>query len=309
MFKRAALVVFLGLLAAAAAEQWFEARDLRHVEAAGTFARLGASRVRYQLLGKELAAAPVVFVNGIGGSLEQWDEVQREVAGFAPALAWDRGGAGFSRSAAHDGIGQAEELRALLDALHLARPAVLVGYSSGALVARIFAARYPERVAGLLLLEPRVPQIELRLGWPKATRRFLRPMVRDTLSCFFGVRRLRDAFGDGPRTPLEQRARAVHERFWHWWALDRETFLVADTDRQAMAAGMSERIPLIVLTSESTGEDSWTEAYQALLRGIASSSVRGEVRILPRSAGHEHLLQSPVTRRALVGAIRELSTR
>ncbi len=50
--------------------------------------------------------------------------------------------------------GQSDLLAALLDALKLTDPAILVGFSGGGISALDFAARYPERVAKLLLLSP-----------------------------------------------------------------------------------------------------------------------------------------------------------
>jgi pimeloyl-ACP methyl ester carboxylesterase len=45
------------------------------------------------------------------------------------------------------------DLRTLLDRAHVPGPFVFVGRSSGAEYVRIFAGRYPEQVAGMVLLD------------------------------------------------------------------------------------------------------------------------------------------------------------
>jgi len=59
-----------------------------------------------------------------------------------------------SRYYGPDGKLEAEELKALLDAASLPGPYVVVGHSLGGLNAQVFAAKYPEDVAGIVLLDP-----------------------------------------------------------------------------------------------------------------------------------------------------------
>ena len=68
---------------------------------------------------------------------------------------YDRAGRGWSdpSSVAQDGIAVATDLHNLLDRGHVPGPFVLVGHSSGAQYVRIFAGRYPEQVAGMVLLD------------------------------------------------------------------------------------------------------------------------------------------------------------
>jgi len=52
----------------------------------------------------------------------------------------------------------ATDLHILLDRARISGPFVLVGHSSGALYVRIFAGRYPEQVAGMVLLDGQPPE-------------------------------------------------------------------------------------------------------------------------------------------------------
>ena len=70
----------------------------------------------------------------------------------APTIARVEAGATRLLSA-QDGVAVATDLHILLDRAHVTGPFVLVGHSSGAQYVRIFAGRYPEQVAGMVLLD------------------------------------------------------------------------------------------------------------------------------------------------------------
>jgi pimeloyl-ACP methyl ester carboxylesterase len=81
---------------------------------------------------------------------------------IAPALApsttvcaYDRAGHGRSDtvSAPQDGIALATDLHTLLERADVPGPYVLVGHSSGGPYVRVFAARYPDQIAGMVLLD------------------------------------------------------------------------------------------------------------------------------------------------------------
>ncbi len=67
--------------------------------------------------------------------------------------AYDRAGRGWSDSAPvpQDGMAVTTDLHALLERARVPGPFVMVGHSSGAEYVRIFAGRYPEHVAGMVL--------------------------------------------------------------------------------------------------------------------------------------------------------------
>lgn len=100
---------------------------------------------------------PVVFVHSAGGSTEHWTaQLAHLRAQGRRAIAIDLRGHGRSRPPA-DGdysiAAMAGDVMAAADLLRLDR-AVLVGHSMGGAVVAEAAGRHPERVAGLLLLDP-----------------------------------------------------------------------------------------------------------------------------------------------------------
>ncbi len=112
-------------------------------------------RVHVRVAGREhLGRTPVVVLEHGGVGL--WAAVQDEVAKSAPVIAYDR--AGFGGSAPDGQVPQpgyiAARLHRVLAATQLPPPYVLVGISWGGPLIRMFAARYPTEVAGLVYLDP-----------------------------------------------------------------------------------------------------------------------------------------------------------
>lgn len=119
-----------------------------------TWIEAGAVSLRYAIEGK--AAPRIVLIHEMGGCLESWDAVIAELGPDVGTLAYDVRGAGMSEKPAVPPTIDllADDLDRLLSALSLEGPMIFVGCAVGAAIAIRFAARFPERVAGLLLLAP-----------------------------------------------------------------------------------------------------------------------------------------------------------
>jgi pimeloyl-ACP methyl ester carboxylesterase len=98
---------------------------------------------------------PVVFEAGSGGWSSHWERVIELLAGEVRTIAYDRAGLGWSASptGCRSAAVLAEECLALLDAIHVTEPFVLVGHSYGALIARLIADRVPGRVRGVVFVD------------------------------------------------------------------------------------------------------------------------------------------------------------
>lgn len=59
----------------------------------------------------------------------------------------------------------ADELSVALDDQGVTEPAVVVGHSMGSLIARMFAARYPERTAGIVSVDGSIPRMRFGPGF------------------------------------------------------------------------------------------------------------------------------------------------
>jgi pimeloyl-ACP methyl ester carboxylesterase len=131
------------------------------------------------------AGGPVVVLEaGIAASSLSWSLVQPEVARFTRVLSYDRAGLGWSypSSAPRTCAQSVEELRALLQAAHLPPPYVLVGHSFGGCVVRLYASRYPDEVAGLILVDALHPD-----EWREPTAQQRRMLKGGALFSLFGA--------------------------------------------------------------------------------------------------------------------------
>lgn len=119
----------------------------------------------------------VVFEAGAAASRSSWAAVQPPVSAFATAVAYDRSGLGRS---APDPVGRtldrmADDLNDLLDGLGADRRFVLVGHSAGGPIVRLAASRRPERIAGLVLVDPTDEAADMLFG--RAFRALERVMI------------------------------------------------------------------------------------------------------------------------------------
>jgi pimeloyl-ACP methyl ester carboxylesterase len=98
--------------------------------------------------------SPVVVMEiGLGGPLEEWTMVQRDVATFTRVVSYDRL-ASHRTEKVLTGRQIAVEFHTALANAHVPPPYILVGQSFAGVYNRIFAAMYPDEVAGMVLLDP-----------------------------------------------------------------------------------------------------------------------------------------------------------
>ncbi|MGE0126696.1 MAG: alpha/beta fold hydrolase [Blastocatellales bacterium] len=125
---------------------------------------IGDYRFHYKDWG---AGDPVLVMDaGLCQSLDTWGDVPEKVAAFTRVFTYDRAGLGSSSRILPPGVektasppdmrtsGQmVEELRALLRNAGVPAPYVLVGHSFGGVNVRLFARKYPNEVAGIVLID------------------------------------------------------------------------------------------------------------------------------------------------------------
>src|SRR3954470_19529136 len=101
----------------------------------------------------------VVLMSGLGGFSASWARIAPAVAHTTRVCAYDRVGQGWSEdtSEPQDGAAAARDLHTLLGRAGEDGPFVLVGHSIGGDYAMTYAARYPEQVAGMVLLDATSP--------------------------------------------------------------------------------------------------------------------------------------------------------
>src|ERR671913_468644 len=104
--------------------------------------------------------SPTVVLDGGSGEMSaDWVWVQREVSDTTRVCAYDRAGMGWSEMGPEprDAKQISSELHAQLTKDGIEGPYVLVGHSFGGLYMQTYAARYPDEVAGVSLVESSHP--------------------------------------------------------------------------------------------------------------------------------------------------------
>ncbi|MDX6592368.1 MAG: hypothetical protein QOJ13_1564 [Gaiellales bacterium] len=98
----------------------------------------------------------VVFENGLGQTEIDWAAVRITLGSKYRACSYDRAGAGLSQpnpSGKSSAAQAADDLAKLLTAAKEQPPFLLVGWSYGGMVARVYSGQSPEQVAGLVLVD------------------------------------------------------------------------------------------------------------------------------------------------------------
>jgi pimeloyl-ACP methyl ester carboxylesterase len=287
----------------------------------GRLVDVGGHRLHMLSLGR--GGPAVVFDAPLGASHMIWSLVQPDVAKFTTALAYDRAGYGWSEAGPGPRTSSraVEELHALLGNSGVKPPYILVGNSIGGLNVRLYAFRYPDEVAGLVLLDPAHEDQFKRL--PPSARTdpsFIRTLRLFRFGARFGLLRLLGMpLGEGSSEllPIGLRPMARAAGFRSAWvaAVYDETlateasFAEVRYARRALAERPLGDIPLIVLTrgeaeGDTTEEREAWRTWKELHNELAQESSRGQQVIVPGS-GHFIEADKP---QAVIDAIRTVCT-
>jgi pimeloyl-ACP methyl ester carboxylesterase len=184
--------------------------------APGSFVELSTGRIHYEEAGAESDGDPVVLLHGFAASSFSWRHTMPALARHRRVLAPDGLGFGFSdkrRNGDYSATAEVERIREFLDATGVER-AVLAGNSMGGRNAALFAATYPERVSGLILINSAGAREEGRRGGgrlfriPGFANAFMRiatsrPAIRAMLGAvYLDKNKVTDEVVEGYRKPL-----------------------------------------------------------------------------------------------------------
>jgi pimeloyl-ACP methyl ester carboxylesterase len=160
--------VFVAFLALGALYQYVGTmRHRRQFAPPGHLIDVGGHRLHVTCHG---SGSPVVVLeSGIAASSLSWAIVQPEIAKFTRVCAYDRAGLAWSEAPSCPRTFETivDELSAVLARVASRERFVLVGHSFGSFVVRAYATRHPDRVAGLVLVDP---PIEWLTATPRRAR-------------------------------------------------------------------------------------------------------------------------------------------
>jgi pimeloyl-ACP methyl ester carboxylesterase len=223
----------------------------------------------------------VVIDSGLGDTAERWQAMQAQIAAHAHVCIYDRAGYGSSEPGPipRDPERAADELRWLLQAADVRGPYVLVGHSLGGVNAQVFAHRYPDQVAGLILLDP--PPLPFISG--KAFPDLHRLARQQTSEFRQAARALQHS---------EDAAERARGGFLEALASENESLFAAGGAAQVEAVESFGDLPLVVVGSGQPNpgfgeaaqdfQQFWIEQNQAL----ATRSTRGTFLLAAESSHH-----------------------
>jgi pimeloyl-ACP methyl ester carboxylesterase len=217
----------------------------------------------------------VVLQSGLGEFSAHWARIAPAVAGATRVCAYDRAGQGWSEDAPseQDGLQAAADLHTLLSRAGEHGPYVLVGHSIGGDHALTYAARYPEQVAGMVLLDATDPYrsdgTTFQAGPPSAIA--VLPSVAR-----LGVGRLlpTSSWSALPEPAASQLA-AFKAGPRSWRNISDEVATMPALLHQAQALTTVGSAPLVVLTAAGhDGDRAWATAQDRMAALSANSSHR-----------------------------------
>ena len=228
-------------------------RDLHDYPPPGRLVDIGGCRLHVQTAGRGLPS--VVLESGLGGMSTAWGWIQPEAAKFSNVFSYDRAGLGWSGpdSAPKSATLAAQRLRALLLKCRVPPPYVLVGHSMGGLLVRVFAALFPDEVAGVVLLDAVHPDQHLRSAsieiHMRSGFRFLKAVPLLAQLGYVRLTGLFDSWGEGLPARQAAESEAFLTTYRHLSTTREESQAWETFCAEVRGAGDLGDTPLAVLTA------------------------------------------------------------
>ena len=196
---------------------------------------VGTHSLHIRCLGR--GSPTVVIDTGVGDTMERWQAFQSQVAQITHVCTYDRAGYGSSESGPLPRHSQraADELQQLLKNAGVRGPYVLVGHSLGGLNMQVFANRYPDLVAGMILLDPAPVPFITGQAFPELSQMFEQQAV--------DLQRVAEAARQSPDADAQVKANYLEA------VASENNELIGESASQVAAIESFGDIPLVVIGS------------------------------------------------------------
>jgi pimeloyl-ACP methyl ester carboxylesterase len=287
--------------------------DQRKYPAPGELVNVDGHMIHIYCIGE--GSPTIILDHAGGGSSVDWSLIQPKLAAHTRVCAYDRAGFGWSdySPAPRTLAQQVHELHALLAGANEQEPYLLVGHSYGARVDRVFAAKYPDEVAGMVLMDPGwlyddsryPPEVQVHLESDMnmgRTGRWLAP---------FGLVRLLQPIVEEPTFDLPEEVRGASASFiatsHYWQGLNDQMEIMPTVFKEEHQVTTLGEIPLLVLNSTEPNDAAHQLWWQANSE-LADLSSKGSFRQI-QGATHFSLVYRRNDAQACVDGILEILER
>jgi pimeloyl-ACP methyl ester carboxylesterase len=204
----------------------------------------------------------VILQPGLGATSSAWATIAPTVAASTTVCIYDRAGHGRSDDAgSQDGIALATDLHTLLKRAGVPGPYILVGHSSGGPYVRVFAAQYPDEVAGMVLLDAQPAEAFTALPQYPAVYANFR-MVATVGPSLARIGLLGPILG----LPADESSPAIVR------GASAEIFALPTALQQSAALTTLGDRPLMIVTAVAEADPGWVAAQEALPR-LSTASI------------------------------------
>ncbi len=288
------------------------AADSWSIAMPGRLVDVGGHRLHLSCTG---SGSPAVVVEAGGGEMAAnlgW--ITTAVAHDTTICVYDRAGRGWSEDAdtPQDAVAISTDLHTLLHRADVSGPYVIAGHSFGGLYALTFAARHPDEVAGMVLIDSTAPHYDGADDVPNAAGSESYDVVRrfaalNSSAARIGAGRLYAMLAPVDLPPAERNQLRVGTAMPGTMRSTIEEYLRANDSMQEAASlrDFGDK-PLVVLSAGLGSDADWPQKQQRLA-ALSSDSVHRVV----EGASHEALVGDPMhaatTSRAIlevVGSVR-----
>jgi pimeloyl-ACP methyl ester carboxylesterase len=238
----------------------------------GEMVDVGEHRLHLNCVGQ--GSPTVVLDGGLGYTSVEWSGwVQPEVASHTRVCAYDRAGMGWSEPGpgSPNATQTVDELHALLQEAGEEGPYVLVGHSIAGLYSRVYAERYPEEVAGMVLVDSSHPDQFEGSGLAVMMNRAMG--VGGPLISRAGIPRVFNLYSSNPELPSLQREQSdsLYYTTPHLVATYEEMGTMPESLEKARGTGTLGEKPLMVV-SAAADHGAEARAFQEDLTALSSNS-------------------------------------
>ena len=255
-----------------------EAADAKAYPMPGQLIDVGGHRLHLSCTGS--GTPTVVLEPGGGGMSSILGWIAPAVARDTRVCVYDRAGRGWSEPAdtAQDGAQIATDLHTLLQRGQVPGPYVLAGHSFGGLYVLTFAARYPDEVAGMVLVDSTAPASAANPMTPSpgaggSSDGMSRVSALVSTSARLGLARLyaQSDFGSLPPRSRDEVRASVATASMFRSTIDEYVQATASMEQAAALRDFADK-PLIVLTAGSGHDAAWSAA-QNRMATLSTNSV------------------------------------